>query len=141
MIYDARASLASGVADAQKYIEELTNKLTEKISGFMKSILNRVQKELLKVQAMVQKIAHAIFPPDVKDFFKETLTRIMDTLACVGIDGASLLPKKIKKVLNDVFGVIENGVQVDLSITIPTKLVNAPACFIEDFVSTIIGDT
>ena len=141
MIYDARAALASGVADAQAYIKKLTKKLTDKISGFMKSILNRVQKEALKVQNIISKNANALFPPDIRDFFKNTFRQIMDALACVGIDDASLLPKKISKLLNDVFGVLEDGVQVDLSITIPTKLVNVPACFIEDFVSTIVGDS
>ena len=139
MIYDARAALTAGVADAQKYIQKLTKKLTDKISGFMKTIINRIQKELLKIESMVQKVAHALFPPDVKDFFKEILTKAMDLLACVGIADASLLPGQISGFLGNMFGVL-SGDNIGLSITVPTKLVNVPSCFIENFVSTVIGN-
>ena len=139
MIYDARAALTAGLADAQEYIQKLTKKLTKKISGFMKTIINRIHKELLKIESMVQKVAHALFPPDVKDFFKEILTKAMDLLACAGIDGASLLPSQISGFLGNMFGVL-SGDGIDLSITAPTKLVNVPSCFIENFVSTVIGN-
>jgi len=139
MIYDARAALTAGVADAQKYIEKLTKKLTDKISGFMKTIINRIHKELLKAQAIVQKVAHALFPPDVKDFFKEALTTAMDLVACLGIDGASAISGQISGLLGNIFGLV-SGDSIGLSITAPTKLVNVPSCFIEDFVSTVIGN-
>ena len=139
MLYDARAALTSGLADAQKYIQKLTKKLTEKISGFMKTIANRIQKELMKAKNLIDRVAVSLLPADVKDFFKVAFTKIMDAMACAGIDTAKLLPGQISGVLGNMFGVL-SGDSIGLSITVPTKLVNVPSCFIEDFVSTVVGN-
>ena len=139
MIYDARAALTAGLADAQAYIQTLTEKLTAKISGMMKSIIKRIQKESLKAQNLINKLSFHIVPPDLIDILKKAMTLLMDRMACLNISMSTLLPGQISGLLGNIFGLL-SGDSIGLTLTVPTKLVNVPSCFIENFVSTVIGN-
>jgi len=61
-------------------------------------------------------------------------------MACLFKRLINELPGMIGGFLGDLFGLLSSGGSIDIGLGIPTKAVNLPQCFLENFIGTTIGN-
>jgi len=136
MIYDARGAITAGLADAQRYIENIMKSVSSKIAGVMKTIVAEIQKKAMLIANLPFKAAGNLIPPDLRENIRLAATVVLDKIACVITAVSGLLPDQISGFLGDLFGFMSG----DFGGPVPTKAVNIPGCFVEDFVSVVLGN-
>ena len=141
MIYDAQAAITAGIADAQAYINKLIKKATNAVSAAMKWIFTEIQKFVLNKLNFVIRNSFSIIPPDLKETLRLAVEASNDGIACLFKTLIKQLPGMIGGFLGDLFGSITGGGSIDIGLGIPTKAVNLPQCFLENFIGTTIGNT
>lgn len=141
MIYDAHAAITAGIADAQKYISNLIKKATSAVSGVMKWIFTEIQKFVLNKLNFVIKNTFSLIPPDFKEQLKLAVEASNDIVACLFKRLMGQLPDMIGGFLGDLFGLLTSGGSINIGLGIPTKAVNIPQCFLENFIGTSLGNT
>ncbi len=140
MIYDAQASITAGIADAQAYIDNLIQKATQAVGGVMKWIFTEIEKFVLNKLNFVIRNTFSIIPPDLKENLRLAVEASNDIIACLFKRLIGELPGMIGGFLGDLFGLLTGGGSVDIGLGIPTKAVNIPQCFLENFIGTTIGN-
>ena len=140
MIYDAQAAITAGVADAQAYIDNLIKKATNAVSAAMKWIFTEIEKFVLNTLNKTLKLTFSIIPPDLKEFLKIAVEESNNVIACLFKRLINELPGMIGGFLGDLFGLITGGGSIDIGLGIPTKAVNLPQCFLENFIGTTLGN-
>ena len=140
MIYDAQAAITAGVADAQAYIDNLIKKATNAVSAAMKWIFTEIEKFVLNKLNFVIRNTFSIIPPDLKENLRLAVEASNDVIACLFKRLINELPGMIGGFLGDLFGLITGGGSIDIGLGIPTKAVNLPQCFLENFIGTTLGN-
>lgn len=140
MIYDAQATITAGIADAQAYIDNLIKKATNAVSGVMKWIFTEVEKFVLNKLNFVIRNTFSIIPPDFKEKLRLAVEASNEVIACLFKRLINELPGMIGGFLGDLFGVLTSGGSINIGLGIPTKAVNLPQCFLENFIGTTIGN-
>lgn len=140
MIYDAQAAITAGVADAQAYIDNLIKKATNAVSAAMKWIFTEIEKFVLNKLNFVIRNTFSIIPPDLKENLRLAVEASNDVIACLFKRLINELPGMIGGFLGDLFGLLTSGGSIDIGLGIPTKAVNLPLCFLENFIGTTLGN-
>ena len=140
MIYDAQAAITAGVADAQAYIDNLIKKATNAVSAAMKWIFTEMQKFVLNKLNFVIRNTFSIIPPDLKETLRFAVEKSNEVIACLFKRLINELPGMIGGFLGDLFGLLTSGGSIDIGLGIPTKAVNLPLCFLENFIGTTLGN-
>lgn len=140
MIYDAQAAITAGIADAQAYIDRLIKKAINAVSGVMKWIFTEIEKFVLNKLNFVIRNTFSIIPPDLKENLRLAVEASNDVIACLFKRLINELPGMIGGFLGDLFGLLTGGGSIDIGLGIPTKAVNLPQCFLENFIGTTIGN-
>ena len=137
MIYDARGAITAGLADAQRYIENIIKAISSKIAGVMKTIISEIEKKTMILANLPFKAASNLVSPDLRENVRLAATKVIDIIACVITSTSKLLPDQISGFLGNLFGFMSGDTG---GLPVPTKAVNIPGCFVEDFVSVVLGN-
>ena len=145
MLYDARGALAAGVADIQRYIQNAISKVTGKIAAALKWVFTEMEKFVLKQLNNLSKLSYSLVFPDQREPLKMGMEAANDAIVCVIRNLINELPGMVGDFIGKAVGQIEDafsgadqGGQGNLPS--PTKLVNVPRCFVEDFMATTMGN-
>ena len=140
MIYDAQAAFNEGVAEVQEWIAKKIKEVTEYVSGVMKWIFTEIEKFVLNKLNFVLKNTFSIIPPDLKEQLRLAVEASNDIVACLFKRLIAELPGMIGGFLGDLFGLLTSGGSINIGLGIPTKAVNLPQCFLENFIGSTLGN-
>jgi len=140
MIYDAQAGFNEDVAEAQEWIDKKVEEATEYVSGVMKWIMTEIEKFVLDKLNFSLKETFSIIPPDFKEELRLAVEASNETIACMFKRLIDELPGMIGGFLGDLFGVLTSGGSINIGLGIPTKAVNLPQCFLENFIGATLGN-
>ena len=138
MIYDAKGAITAGIKDAQRYIENLIGKATKAIAGAMKWIFTEIEKFVLKQINGITSKTHSIVFPNLREALRLGIAQSNNVIVCIFRKLINELPSMIGGFISDMIGDLLGAIQG--GIPNPTKVVNIPRCFVEDFVGTTIGN-
>jgi hypothetical protein len=130
MLYDARASLAAGTAEIQKWIRNAINKATKEISGAISWVIKEIQKFTSKRLNNLAKKAYSLVPPDLREALRTGTVVANDLISCLFRQLMGELQNLVSKFLSEALGDIAGA---------PSKAINATKCFVEDFLGGILG--
>ena len=140
MIYDAQAGFNEDVAEVQEWIAKKVEEATEYVSGVMKWIFTEIEKFVLNKLNFVIRNTFSIIPPDLKENLRLAVEASNDVIACLFKRLINELPGMIGGFLGDLFGVLTSGGSINIGLGIPTKAVNLPQCFLENFIGSTLGN-
>ena len=143
MLYDAKGALSAGVADVQRYIQNAVDKVTGKIAGALKWVFTEMEKFILKKILNVAKLSFSLVPPDLREALNVATSAASDAIVCIIRNLINELPGMVGGFIGDIVGLIQNpptGQDILNALPSPTKLVNVPRCFVEDFMATTFGN-
>ena len=143
MLYDAKGALSAGVADVQRYIQNAVDKVTGKIAGALKWVFTEMEKFILKKILNVAKLSFSLVPPDLREALNVATGAASDAIVCIIRNLINELPGMVGGFIGDIVGLIQNpptGQDILNALPSPTKLVNVPRCFVEDFMATTFGN-
>ena len=140
MIYDAQAGFNEDVAEVQEWIAKKVEEATEYVSGVMKWIFTEIEKFVLNKLNFVIRNTFSIIPPDLKENLRLAVENSNDIVACLFKRLINELPGMIGGFLGDLFGVLTSGGSINIGLGIPTKAVNLPQCFLENFIGATLGN-
>ena len=142
LLYDARGAISAGVADVQRYIENAINKVTGKISGALKWVFTEMEKFILKQINNLSKLSYSLVFPDLRETLNIGVGAANDAIVCIIRNLINELPSMVGGFIGQAAGLITdlaNGGGAG-NLPSPTKLVNVPRCFVEDFMATTMGN-
>ncbi len=143
LLYDARGAISAGVADVQRYIENAINKVTGKISAALKWVFTEMEKFILKQINNLSKLSYSLVFPDLREPLNAAMGAANDAIVCIIRNLINELPGMVGGFIGDIAGLIQNppsGNNLLNALPSPTKLVNVPRCFVEDFMATTMGN-
>jgi len=140
MIYDAQAGFNEDVAEVQEWIAKKVEEATEYVSGILKWIFTEIEKFVLNKLNFVIRNTFSIIPPDLKEALRLAVENSNDIVACLFKRLINELPGMIGGFLGDLFGVLTSGGSINIGLGIPTKAVNLPQCFLENFIGSTLGN-
>ena len=137
LLYDARGAIAAGVADVQRYIDNAIQKVTGKIAGALKWVFTEMEKFILKKILGTAKLSFSLVMPDLRETLNIATSSASDAIVCIIRNLINELPGMVGGFISDIVGKVEDAVP---NLGSPTKLVNVPRCFVEDFMATTFGN-
>ena len=137
LIHDARGALSAGVADVQRYIQNAISKVTGKIAGALKWVFTEMEKFILKKILGTAKLSFSLVMPDLRETLNIATSSASDAIVCIIRNLINELPGMVGGFISDIVGKVEDAVP---NLGSPTKLVNVPRCFVEDFMATTFGN-
>ena len=137
LLYDANGAISAGVADVQRYIDNAISKVTGKISGALKWVFTEMEKFILKQINNLSKLSFSLVMPDLRETLNVAMGAAADSIVCIIRNLINELPSMVGDFISDIAGQASQAVQ---GLGSPTKLVNVPSCFVEDFAATTFGN-
>ena len=137
LLHDANGAISAGVADIQRYIDNAISKVTGKVAGALKWVFTEMEKFILKKILGVAKLSFSLVMPDLRETLNIATSAASDAIVCIIRNLINELPGMVGGFLGDIAGTAAQAVQ---GLGSPTKLVNVPACFVEDFMATTFGN-
>ena len=137
LLYDARGAIAAGVADVQRYIDNAIKKVTGKIAGALKWVFTEMEKFILKKILNLAKLSFSLVMPDLRETLNVATGAASDAIVCIIRNLINELPGMIGDFMGKITGAITNPLS---NLPSPTKLVNVPRCFVEDFMANTFGN-
>ena len=137
LLYDARGAISAGVADVQRYIENAINKVTGKVAGALKWVFTEIEKFILKQLNNLSKLSYSLVFPDQRETLNVGMGAANDAIVCVIRNLINELPRMVGDFISAAAGAIQDP---NSGIPSPTKLVNVPLCFVENFAATTFGN-
>jgi len=137
LLYDARGAIAAGIADVQRYVDNAIKKVTGKIAGALKWVFTEMEKFILKKILNVAKLSFSLVMPDLRETLNLATGAASDAIVCIIRNLINELPSMIGGFMGKITGAITNPLS---NLPSPTKLVNVPRCFVEDFMANVFGN-
>lgn len=129
ILQDERGALSEGTTDIQSHINTSVAGASKEIAGAMKWVLSEMEKNVFgKVNNQVKVMFSSVFP-DQREQLREATTTMNDVIACVFRQLMVSLPAMIDEFLGEMTGGAGG----------PSKAINVPQCFIQDFLGNAFG--
>jgi hypothetical protein len=112
------------IAEKQAYINKKIKQVTEKISGAVKWVFEKLKKAIYeRINKQLNKLLFFLNPSD-RDKAKSAKDTIIELITCI-------FNKLIGNLFNMILGFVKNMIN---------KYINVPECIIENLIATIIGN-
>ena len=144
MMFDANASLVVGTEKIQAKIQALIADATKFIAAQMKWIFSEIERHVLKLFNDVSKKTFSLVLPNQRELLRVGITKGTDAIACIFRSLINELNGMVGGFMGDLFGQGLSGI-IPINGSggegggSPSRAVNAPRCFVEDFVANTIG--